>query len=61
MLSNTGFTPQEEGKFIADNALNWAEVREMLKARHLSEESAEFKNAVYNVVVSIVEDSRGYL
>lgn len=61
MLSSTGFTPQEEGKFIADNATDWADVRKMLKARHLSEESAEFKNAVYNVVVSIVEDSRGYL
>ena len=56
MLSTNGFTALEEGQFIADNSADWADVRQMLKARHLSEESAEFKTAIFKAVVSIVEN-----
>ena len=56
--SRAGFTPREEADFIADNSADWADVREMLQARHLSEESAEFKTAVFNEVVAIVNGGR---
>ena len=52
MISN-GFTAHQEGKFIADNSADWADVREMLQARHLVGESAEFRTAIFNAVVSI--------
>ena len=52
-MTSNGFTAHEEGKFIADNSADWADVREMLQARHLVNESAEFKAAIFNAVVSI--------
>jgi hypothetical protein len=52
-MTSNGFTAHQEGKFIADNSADWADVREMLKARHLVNESAEFKTAIFNAVVSI--------
>ena len=52
-MTSNGFTAHEEGKFIADNSADWADVREMLQVRHLVDESAEFKTAIFNAVVSI--------
>ena len=52
-MTSNGFTAHQEGKFIADNSADWADVREMLQARHLVNESAEFKTAIFNAVVSI--------
>ena len=52
-MTSNGFTAHQEGKFIADNSADWADVREMLQARHLVGEPAEFKTAIFNAVVSI--------
>ena len=52
-MTSNGFTALEEGRFIVDNSADWADVREMLQARHLVNESAEFKTAIFNAVVSI--------
>ena len=40
-MTSNGFTALEEGRFIADNSADWADVREMLQARHLVNESAD--------------------
>lgn len=52
-MTSNGFTAHQEGKFIADNSADWADVREMLQARHLVNESAEFRTAIFNEAVAI--------